>query len=242
MINILHLYYDLLNLYGENANTRCLYNELKRNNIKVNIDYRSINEQINFDKYDIIYIGSGSEDNLFIALNDIMKRRNDIKKYIENNGYLILTGNSMDLFGKYIINNDEEIDTLNIFDYYVKLTNEKMFNNASGYRIVGEVNASTNLIKEKIIGFQNRCDLVYDIKDPLFKTSKDYSNDYNSESEGFHYKNVYATHIIGPLFIRNPYFTDYLLNKICKEHKLKYKKEESSLKIAYKKYLENFLN
>ena len=107
MINILHLYYDLLNLYGENANTRCLHNELKRNGIKVNIDFRSINEQINFDKYDIVYIGSGSEDNLFLALSDIMKRKNDIKKYIENNGYLILTGNSMDLFGKYIINNDE---------------------------------------------------------------------------------------------------------------------------------------
>ena len=182
------------------------------------MDFRSINEQINFDKYDIVYIGSGSEDNLFLALSDIMKRKNDIKKYIENNGYLILTGNSMDLFGKYIINNDEKMDALDIFDYHTKL------------------------IKEKIIGFQNRCDLVYDIKSPLFKVNKEYSNDYESDGDGYHYKNVYATHIIGPLLIRNPYFTDYLLNKICKEHNLKYKKEESSAKKAYKKYLENFLN
>ena len=65
----------LLNLYGENANTRCLHNELKRNGIKVNIDFRSINEQINFDKYDIVYIGFGSEDNLFLALSDIMKKK-----------------------------------------------------------------------------------------------------------------------------------------------------------------------
>ena len=36
MINILHLYYDLLNLYGENANTRCIVKNLERNNIKVN--------------------------------------------------------------------------------------------------------------------------------------------------------------------------------------------------------------
>ena len=175
MINILHLYYDLLNLYGENANTRCLYNELKRNNIKVNVDLRSINEQINFDKYDIVYIGSGCEDNLFIALEDIMKRKNEIKKYIEGNGYLILTGNSMDLFGKYILNNDEEIKALNIFDYSVKLINEKMFNNASLYRIVGEVTANTKLIKEKIIGFQNRCDLVYNVTNPLFEIDKEYS-------------------------------------------------------------------
>lgn len=242
MINILHLYYDLLNLYGENANTRCLYNELKRNNIKVNVDLRSINEQINFDKYDIVYIGSGCEDNLFIALEDIMKRKNEIRKYIEGNGYLILTGNSMDLFGKYILNNDEEIKALNIFDYSVKLINEKMFNNASLYRIVGEVTANTKLIKEKIIGFQNRCDLVYNVTNPLFEIDKEYSNDYEGNGDGIHYKNVYGTHIIGPLLIRNPYFTDYLLDKICKEHKLKFNKADSTAKKAYKKYLENFLN
>ena len=33
MINVLHLYYDLLNLYGENANTRCLVHTLELNNI-----------------------------------------------------------------------------------------------------------------------------------------------------------------------------------------------------------------
>ena len=55
-------------------------------------------------------------------------------------------------------------------------------------------------------------------------------------------QNVYGTHIIGPLLIRNPYFTDYLLDKICKEHKLKFNKADSTAKKAYKKYLENFLN
>ena len=33
MINILHLYYDILNLYGENANPRAIVNELKRSKI-----------------------------------------------------------------------------------------------------------------------------------------------------------------------------------------------------------------
>ena len=54
------------------------------------------------------------------------------------------------------------------------------------------------------------------------------------------FKNVYATHIIGPLLIRNPYFTNYILNKLCEEKELKYKSlDELSIK-AYKKYLENF--
>ena len=240
MINVLHLYYDLLNLYGENANTRCIVHNLELNKIKVKVDLKSIDDQIDFKKYDIIYIGSGSEDNLLIALQDLLKRKKELNEFIESNGYLLLTGNSMDMLGKYIIRDDNKIKALNIFDYYTKFINESTFKNASSDRIVGEVKASTKLIKDKIVGFQNRCDLNYNIKTPLFKTDEKYSNDLTNQNEGFNYKNVYATHIIGPLLIRNPYLTDYLLNKICESKELKYKSlDELSIK-AYKKYLENF--
>lgn len=237
MINILHLYYDLLNLYGENANVRCLVNNLKRNDIKVNIDQKSIKDKIDFTKYDIIYIGSGDEESIELANEDILRFKDDLNKYIEKNNYLILTGNSMCLFGKYIKTNEKKIDSLNIFNYYSEYINESKFKNASVDRIVGEVKGTTNLIKEEIIGFQNRCDLIYNVKTPLFKVQEKYSNDNTNNDEGFTYKNVYATHTIGPLLIRNPYFTDYLLNKLCKEKKLKYKIIEDTSKKAYKKYL-----
>ena len=84
-------------------------------------------------------------------------------------------------------------------------------------------------------------------KEFIIKTCEEYLSCNSSKLElcnkyGIHYKNVYGTHIIGPLLIRNPYFTDYLLDKICKEHKLKFNKADSTAKKAYKKYLENFLN
>lgn len=237
MINVLHLYYDLLNLYGENANVRCIVHNLERSNIKVHVDLRSINEQINFDKYDIIYIGSGSEENMSIALADILKRKKELKKYIDSNKYLFLTGNAMDLFGKYIEQNNEKINTLDIFDYHVKYIDDKTLDNAAKDRIVGEIIATTKLIDEKVIGFQNRCDLVYNVKTPLFKTDINYSNDLKNKNEGFTYLNTYASHIIGPLFIRNPYLIDYFLNKICKEKNLEYKKSDIEAYIAYKKYL-----
>lgn len=237
MINILHLYYDLLNLYGENANTRCIVNNLKRNNIKVNVDLKSINDKVDFTKYDLIYISSGDEESLELAVNDIKKYKKEIKKYIEDDKFLILTGNAMDMFGKKIITLDKEIDALNLFNYYAEYINKSKFKNASTDRIVGEVKATSKLIKEEIIGFQNRCDCIYNSKSPLFKTSEKYSNDGNSNNEGFTYKNVYATHIIGPLFIRNPYFTDYILDKLCKSKNLKYKVINDTAKEAYKKCL-----
>lgn len=239
MINILHLYYDLLNLYGENANTRCIKRALELNNIKVKVDLKSIKDKIDFEKYDLIYIGSGSEEDLLLALKDIKTRKDDLNKFIENNKYLILTGNAMDMFGKFI-ETDEKIDALNLFKYETKYINESTFDNASTDRIVGEVRGTTKLIKQEIIGFQNRCDLNLHIKTPLFKLDKKYSNDLESENEGFTYKNVYATHIIGPLLVRNPYLTDYILKKLCEDKNIEYKvSDELSIK-AYNKYLENF--
>ena len=237
MINILHLYYDLLNLYGENANTRCLTYNLERNNIKVNVDLKSLNDKVDFTKYDIVYISSGDEEAIDLARTDILKYKKDLEKYIENDKFLIITGNAMPLFGKYIETDTDKKDALGIFDYYASYTGKNKFKNASVDRVVGEVKATTKLIKEEIIGFQNRGDLIHNVKTPLFETSEKYSNDLTDTKEGFTYKNVYATHIIGPIFIRNPYFTDYILDKLCKSKKLKYKAVEDTAKMAYKKYL-----
>ena len=146
MINILHLYYDLLNLYGENANTRCLVHNLELNNIKVHVDLKSINDKIDLSKYDIIYIGQGSEDNLELARTDILNRKEEFKKYIESNKLLLLTGNSMDLFGSYIEANGEKLETLDIFDYYTKLSNSFDFKNASTDRIVGEITCGIGML------------------------------------------------------------------------------------------------
>ena len=239
MINVLHLYYDLLNLYGENANVRCIKRCLKLNNIKVNVDLKSIKDKIDFEKYDLIYIGSGSEEDLLFALSDIRTRRSEFKKYIEDNKYLILTGNAMDMFGKFILT-DKKIDALGLFKYHTKFINESTFENASTDRIVGEIRAKTKLIKNEIIGFQNRCDLNINVKSPLFKLDNKFSNDLESSNEGFTYKNVYATHIIGPLLIRNPYFTDYILSNLCKEKNLDYTIHDELAIKAYNKYLENF--
>ena len=163
MINVLHLYYDLLNLYGENANTRCIKRALELNKIKVNVDLKSIGDKIDFKKYDLIYIGSGSEEDLLLALDDIKTRKEELKKYIEDDKYLILTGNAMDLFGEYI-ETDKRTDALGIFKYQTKFINESIFENASTDRIVGEIKAKTKLIKQEIIGFQNRCDLNINVK------------------------------------------------------------------------------
>ena len=114
-MKIAYLYYDFLNLYGESGNIKIISNILKYNKIKHEILYLSLDDELEFDKYDLVYIGSGTEDNLLIALKHLSKYKNDIKKYIEDNKFMLVTGNSVDMFGKKIDDNK----ALNIFDYEV---------------------------------------------------------------------------------------------------------------------------
>lgn len=121
-MKIAYLYYDFLNLYGESGNIKIISNILKYNKIKHEILYLSLDDELEFDKYDLVYIGSGTEDNLLIALKHLSKYKNDIKKYIEDNKFMLVTGNSVDMFGKKIDDNK----ALNIFDYEVSKGKRKM--------------------------------------------------------------------------------------------------------------------
>ena len=134
-MKIAYLYYDFLNLYGESGNIKIISNILKYNKIKHEILYLSLDDELEFDKYDLVYIGSGTEDNLLIALKHLSKYKNDIKKYIEDNKFMLVTGNSVDMFGKKI----EDNKALNIFEYEVtkgKRKMEEVYNN----NILGFIN------------------------------------------------------------------------------------------------------
>lgn len=231
MIKIAHLYYDLLNLYGEQGNILALRNSFKNQNIDIQIDKLTINDKIDFKKYDLIYIGSGSDNNLYIALEDLKKHTKDIKKFIEDNKYLISTGNSYLLFGKYIEKEHKKFEGLNIFEYYAK-EHEKQFVSHSFMKY---------LELSPIIGFQNRKYLVQNNNNHLFTVLDGNADNFKSSFEGFHYKNFFGTYLIGPLLIRNPHFTDLIVEDICKKHKYKYHIDLNTYEYkAYNEYLKNF--
>ncbi len=210
-MKIAYLYYDFLNLYGESGNIKIISNILKHNKIKHQILTLSLDDELEFDKYDLVYIASGTENNQKIALNHLKKYQKDIKKYIEDGKFMLVTGNSLDMFGNKI---DEET-ALNIFD----------FNVTKGKRKMEEVYINGNIIKNKILGFINNNSYVDKLEYPLF------------ENEGIKYKNFYGTYILGPILVRNPMFVKYFLDNLTNK-KLKYDLKLETK--AYKEFVKNF--
>lgn len=220
-VYIAHLYYDLMNLYGEVGNIKALKYALESEKDKVEIDKLTVLDDIDFSKYDIIYIGSGTENNQLLVLEDIKKYKDEIKKYIESNKFIIATGNSIELFGKSISNNS----ALNIFNYTSKQIDK---------RIVSDVIIKMKNVKDNVIGFQNRGSIIEGNDNPLF---------IDDANLGVNYKNFYGTYILGPILARNPELNKYLVSKILKMKNNKFKVKNIDLKLekkAYKSYLETY--
>ena len=200
-----HLFHDLLNLYGENGNVMALKNALISQGIEVEIRNLSLyNEPWQLDELDIIYIGAGTEQNQLIALDKLMQYKENITHLLLNNTFFIATGNSIELFGKYIKCRDTSINALNTFEYETHRTEK---------RIVSECVFNYDEIQDRILGFENHQGNIYQIGNPLFTIEKGFGSEPNSKFEGFRKNNFFGTYLLGPILARNP----KLLEKICKD-------------------------
>lgn len=220
-IKIAHLYYDLMNYYGEQGNVLALKTAIEYAGFKVNVKTLSVDDEIDFEKYDIFYMGMGTKRNQEIVRKDILKYKDKIENVIDKKMF-IMTGNSYELFGKKI----DDKKCLGIFNFSSKTTD----------RIVGEQVLKCDIIKETIIGFQNRFSSNNIKDDFLFEVIKGTGNDLESKVEGIHKNNFFGTYLLGPILIRNPYFKDALLKYIGID-KVNTKLVDYK---AYHEYLKNF--
>ena len=233
-IKIAHLYYDLMNLYGESGNIMALEKGFNMQDMYTEIIKLSINDRIDFTKYDIYYMGCGSESNQLIVIKDLIKYKNIIKEAIEDGKHFIFTGNSYELLGKYIKKtNGEKIETLNIFDFYTKELD---------IRIKSEEILECKIFKEPIIGFQNRQCVLNNKENHLFSIINGHGDNYKSNHEGIHYKNLYATYNLGPLLIRNPILKDHIIKEILEKKDILYKSISTVDEKAYNEFVKNFIS
>ncbi len=236
MIRIAHLYYDLMNLYGDNGNIKAIKYQLENQGIKTIVDFLTIGDNIDFDKYDLIYLGPGTYDNQKIVLKDLTKYQKNIKRFIDDDKFVIATGNALELFGKSIKPlNGKKIKTLNIFEFESEETD---------LRLVGETVATCNSLKKEIIGFQNQNSIITKLKNPWFELSKGIGSNINSNIEGINYKNFYGTYMIGPILVRNSELLELICKKLVlqKNKTFKFKNFNTTLENkAYNEYIKNYL-
>lgn len=222
-MKILHLYYDLMNLYGEYGNVVVLAKHLKDQGEEVSIDKKSLGDSIDFSEYAFIYCGSGSEKNQMVALNDLLKRKDNLDLAIKKGSIVLFTGNAMELLGKSI-NDQKALD-------FVPITTS-----LSDKRYTGDVIVKNDKIGE-VVGFINKCSHIEEDEDiKLFDYQFIDNNLVDNKYEGYKLGNIYGTHIIGPVLVKNPNLMNYFVSKLLKKDlkKISYPYEEDSFMVTLK--------
>jgi len=185
-IRIGHLYPDLLNLYSDRGNIRCLMQRCKWRGIEAETVEYKLEDDIDFENIDIILLGGGSDREQKLVVDRLKEIKDDFQAYVEHQGVVIAVCGGYQLLGK----------------------SYKMG------RLIGNIVIQSDLFDIPLVGFENHGGrtIIGDLK-PLGKVISGFGNNDTDKQEGIIYKNVIGTYLHGPLFPKNPHLCDYLLEK-----------------------------
>lgn len=196
-IKILHLFPRLLSLYGEYGNVAMLAYTLKAHGCEVTVTTCE-DGNADYNAYDFIYVGSGTEDNLMVALERLMPYAHAVKESVDSGKVWLATGNAMALFGK-TLTRTEELPAVGAFDYTTCMDDSKRF--------LGDVLTAS---EPATLGFINTSCIYTGIEHPLLELylNKNLGNDKASAADGIREKNFFGTQLIGPFLVKNPHYME----------------------------------
>lgn len=209
-VNILYLYYDIMNLYGENGNIRMIERVLKEKGAEVIADRKTItNRDIDFTKYDFIYCGAGTELSRNACLEHLRGFAQSLKEAFENDTVMLFTGNSYEMLGsKLHTAQGEDVEGLGLFGFTVQEQKKNRYS--------GDVKLTSKLSEKTFIGYINKCSKVEGIKTPLFEVEV-MAGSLQCSADGIQEKNFFGTQVIGPVMVKNPDFAEYIAKLIIKK-------------------------
>lgn len=224
-IRLLHLYYDIMNLYGEYANLLSLKRFLEE---KTGVECEIINGE-NISKsmpleYDMIYVGAGTEKAQKIALKDLVPNALELKNAAQRGTVILFTGNAFEMLGKTIKSaKGESYQCLSFLDFETEETAKRITGDAVCENLFGEKLSDNQELSELLknnltIGFVNKCTAIKwgENHQPLFKMLLGQGDDNTKSQDGVIDDNIFGTHLIGPLMIKNPHMLKFFAWKIFK--------------------------
>lgn len=208
-IKILHMYADMLDLYGDGGNMEIMKYRCAKRGIDCQVDSYSINSpKPDFASYDLIYIGGGADLEQQHISEDLMKCREGILSAYKAGTFLFLICGGYQLMGKFYRDADgNEIKGLGLFGYHTVAPSSRKL------RCIGNIVIRAELDGKSvdIVGFENHGGQTQGVKTPFGKVLCGNGNCASSEYEGYFEKNVIATYLHGPCLAKNPEVSDYMI-------------------------------
>ena len=206
-LTIVHLYPDCMSLYGEYANVAVLRRHLEQLGVTVTVRTPGLDDEPDFAGAGFVYMGAGTERGQKWALTALLPHAQELKELLAQGVPALFTGNAMELLGESVTDKTGKVwPCLGLADYATTETDR---------RVPEDVIAHTPLWEEPVVGFMNKCSHTAGVTTPLFdRLTLGEGNEGERGPEGYVRGNLFATHLTGPVLVKNPAFTRLLLTRI----------------------------
>ncbi|PJA22432.1 glutamine amidotransferase [Candidatus Beckwithbacteria bacterium CG_4_10_14_0_2_um_filter_47_25] len=213
-LTLVHLYPDLLNIYGDQGNVAALNYRCAQRGIKLKLKNLGAGEVLVAGSFDLIF-GGGGQDSQQASVSRYLPGQSAVLKQAARRGVPMLTiCGSYQLFGRYFKPFTGPIlKGIGIFPAYTV---------ASKTRKIGNIVITTSL--GKLVGFENHSGNTF-LDQPglaLGRVMAGNGNNGTDQTEGCRVNNVFGCYLHGSLLPKNPPLADYLITTALE---LKYRRQ-----------------
>ena len=221
-LKLVHLYPDVLNLYGDRGNILCLRRRMEWRGLGVQVEEKPIGSDASLRGADLIFIGGGQDFEQEALLEDLHRGKDAALRSAVADGVPVLAicGGYQMLGNYYETHDGVRCDFVGAVDLYTVGGEKRMIGNYL-FRCGQESGGM------EVVGFENHSGRTWLGKgvQPLGRVLAGCGNNGEDGTEGVRYNNVFGTYSHGPLLPKNPALCDEILRTALER---KYGKAELS--------------
>lgn len=203
-LNILWLFPEILNLYGDRGNITVLKKRCALRGIDADVISCNMDEEIPLQSADIIYLGGGSDNDLPKVSQKLLTQKETLLSYRDDGGVILAAASGYPLLGHTYSVRGKEEQGLSLLDITTR---------AGETKLTGNISLNTPF--GVLAGFENHTGRTRlgSLSTPLGNVLSGCGNNGEDGTEGAIYKNIYGTYLTGPLLPKNPELADLLIAK-----------------------------
>jgi lipid II isoglutaminyl synthase (glutamine-hydrolysing) len=207
-IRLVHLYPDLMNVYGDRGNVLALVRRAEWRGVSIDVQEVSLGDQLDPQSVDLIFFGGGQDREQTVVSEDFVAQKGDAVKHAVEHGAALLSvcGGYQLLGSSYTTVDGQQLPGAGLFDVR-SVPGPK--------RHIGNVLIETDLHGQRrtLVGFENHSGRTYLGRGvlPLGRTVVGAGNNGEDHTEGAVYKGAIGCYLHGSLLPKNPWLADHLL-------------------------------
>lgn len=203
-LNILHLYPENMNLYGDRGNVLALSRRASWRNIPSSVINREIGESIEWDDVDMVFMGGGEDQHQERIVEDFLRLAPALCARLADGLPMLTICGAYQLLGQYYETaQHERLPGAGFLDVWTE---------AGHNRAIGDVVSETtlDLIPNTLVGFENHGGRTFLAKSvqPLGRVRLGRGNNGQDGTEGAVKDHVVGTYLHGSLLPKNPHLAD----------------------------------